>query len=77
MRRVQRRGNRHVSLWFQFHPEVCAMYHMASLASAPAALLLALYGMVGQRERQTLFPARPSAASRRLKAVEISRLIAA
>ena len=74
MRRVQRRGNRHVSLWFQFHPEVFAM---ASLASAPAALLLALYGMVGQRERQTLFPARPSAASRRLKAVEISRLVAA
>jgi len=40
--------------WFMFNPEV---RQIASLTSAPAALLLALYGMVGQRERKTLIPA--------------------
>ena len=49
-----------MSTWFVFNPEV---RQMASLTSAPAALLLALYGMVGQRERETLFPACPNTAS--------------
>jgi len=49
-----------VSMWFLFNPEVRMM---ASLASAPSALLLALYGMVGQQERETLFPARPNSAN--------------
>ena len=51
-----------MSIWFQLNPEVRMI---ASLASAPAALLIALYGMVGQRERKTLFPARPNTASQR------------
>ena len=45
--------------WFMFNPEV---RQIASLTSAPAALLLALYGMVGQRERETMFPARTDTA---------------
>ena len=40
-----------MSTWFVFNPVV---RQIASLTSAPAALLLALYGMVGQRERETL-----------------------
>jgi len=46
--------------WFMFNPEV---RQIASLTSAPAALLLALYGMVSQRERETLIPSRPNTAS--------------
>ena len=49
-----------MSKWFVFNPEVRMI---ASLASAPAAMLLALYGMVGQRERETLFPACTNTAS--------------
>jgi hypothetical protein len=44
-----------MSFWFAFNP---AVRQIASLTSAPAALLLALYGMVGQRERETLIPSR-------------------
>ena len=49
-----------MSTWFVFNPVV---RQIASLTSAPAALLLALYGMVGQRERETLIPSRPNTAS--------------
>ena len=49
-----------MSMWFVFNPEV---HMMASLTSAPVALLLALHGMVGQRERETLFPSHSSTSS--------------
>ena len=51
-----------MSMWFMFNPEVRML---ASFASAPAALLLAMYGMIGRHERHTLFPARLSTASQR------------
>ncbi len=40
-----------MSTWFVFNP---AVRQIASFASAPAALLLALYSMVGKPERETL-----------------------
>jgi hypothetical protein len=41
-----------LAVWFEFNPQIRMM---VGFFSAPVALLLALYGMLGQQERKVLF----------------------